>query len=68
MTNRPAVLRQYDLTRYAKALRAAGVLEWRIVVRRDGTHEIIAGKPPDSGDVANDWEQDGKEDRQISQR
>lgn len=56
MTNRPASLKQSDLTRYAKALRAAGVDEWRVVVRPDGTHEIIAGKLPDNGDLANDWD------------
>lgn len=39
-----AALKQSDLTRYAKALQAAGVAEWRVVVRPDGSHEIVAGK------------------------
>jgi hypothetical protein len=43
MAARPALLKQSELTRYAKALRAAGVTKWRVVVRPDGTHEIIAG-------------------------
>lgn len=39
---RPALLKQSDLTRYAKGLQAAGVSGWRIVVRPDGSHEIFA--------------------------
>jgi len=39
-----ALLKQSELTRYAKALQAAGVSEWRVVLRLDGSHEIIAGK------------------------
>ena len=39
-----AALKQSELTRYAKALRDAGVAEWRVVVRPDGSHEIVAGK------------------------
>lgn len=48
MANRPAPLKQSDLTRYAKALRAAGVKEWRITVEPNGTHTIIAGQLPDT--------------------
>jgi hypothetical protein len=44
MANRPALLKQSELTRYAKALRVAGVAEWRIDVKPDGTVSIIAGK------------------------
>ncbi len=50
MSARPAALRQSDLTRYAKALRAAGVDEWRVVVHRDGTHEIFGGAPASISD------------------
>lgn len=39
-----AALKQSDLTRYAKAMRAAGFAEFRVVVRPDGSHEIVAGK------------------------
>ena len=43
MSNRPAPLRQSDLTRYAKAMRAAGIQAWRVEVQPNGTHSIIAG-------------------------
>lgn len=45
MAARPAPLKQSDLTRYAKAMRAAGILEWRVEVLPSGKHTIIAGKP-----------------------
>lgn len=44
MANRPAALKQSDLTRYLKAVRAAGFADGRVLVRPDGTHEIIAGR------------------------
>lgn len=44
MANRPAALKQADLTRYAKALQAAGVKEWRVEVDPSGKHTIIAGQ------------------------
>ncbi|HCP81717.1 MAG TPA: hypothetical protein DIT67_09045 [Octadecabacter sp.] len=44
MPGTKALLKQIELTRYAKALQAAGIEEWRVVVRRDGSHEIVAGK------------------------
>ena len=43
MTARSATLKQSDLTRYAKAMRAAGVSEWRVDVFPNGKHSIIAG-------------------------
>ena len=43
MAAQPALLKQSDLTRYAKALRAAGVSEWRVDVFPNGKHSIIAG-------------------------
>jgi hypothetical protein len=48
MSPRPALLKQSDLTRYAKAMRAAGVQEWRVQVEPNGRHTIIAGKFPDA--------------------
>ena len=48
MSNRPANLKQSDLTRYAKAMQAAGVSEWRVDLLPDGTVSIIAGKAPAS--------------------
>lgn len=44
MAHPRANLKQSELTRYAKAMQAAGLSDWRVVVRPDGTHEIIAGK------------------------
>ncbi|OWJ76988.1 hypothetical protein [Haematobacter genomosp. 1] len=39
-----AALKQSDLTRYAKAMQAAGIAEWRVEVLPNGKHVIIAGK------------------------
>ena len=44
MANRPALMKQSDLTRYFKAMRAAGYEDGRVEVKPDGTHVIIAGK------------------------
>ena len=44
MANQPARLKQVDLTRYAKAMRAAGFNEFRVEVEPNGKHTIIAGK------------------------
>ena len=44
MAARAARLRQSDLTRYAKAMQEADVLEWRIEAHPDGKHAIIVGK------------------------
>lgn len=45
MAPRPAILRQSDLTRYAKAMRQAGVEQWRVEVdTATGKISIIAGK------------------------
>lgn len=43
MAHPRASLKQSDLTRYAKAFRAAGIAEWRVEVL-PGKHTIIAGK------------------------
>jgi hypothetical protein len=56
MKNRAALLKQSDLTRYAKAMRAADVVEYRVVVRTDGTHEIIVGKASVATGSATGWE------------
>lgn len=44
MAARPALLRQAELTRYAKAMRAAGIVEFRVEVEPTGKIVIIAGK------------------------
>jgi hypothetical protein len=41
MANRPALLKQSDLTRYVRAVQAAGVTVGRVLVRPDGAVEII---------------------------
>lgn len=53
---RTATLKQSDLTRYAKALQAARIEAWRVIVHPDGTHEIIvhSGEGPDH--AVNDWD------------
>lgn len=48
MTRRSALPKQSDLTRIAKAMRAAGVQEWRFEMQPNGTQTIIAGKMPDA--------------------
>jgi len=47
MAMRPAVLKQSDLKRYAKAMQETGVRQWRVVARPDGTHEIIVNEDSD---------------------
>jgi hypothetical protein len=52
MSSRFAALKQSDLTRYAKALRAAGFETFRVVMDpATGRHEIIAG--PSSEPIEN---------------
>ena len=55
MANRPALLKQADLTRYLKAMKAAGFDEGRIEVKPDGTHVIFAGNA-DPANVANPYD------------
>lgn len=43
MTNRAAKLKQSELKSYAKAMRDAGISEWRVLIRPDGTQEIVVG-------------------------
>lgn len=47
-----ATIKQSDLTRYAKAMQAAGVTDYRVIVRPDGTQEIAVGqaKPMNGND------------------
>jgi len=44
MAHPRAALKQSDLTRYAKAMRAAGYAEWRVEIEPSGKCIIIAGK------------------------
>lgn len=43
MANSPAPLRQSDLTRYAKAMRAAGITEWRVEIEPGGKIVLAVG-------------------------
>ncbi|EYD71604.1 hypothetical protein Rumeso_05005 [Rubellimicrobium mesophilum DSM 19309] len=44
MANRPALIKQADLTRIAKAMQSAGVAEWRLEMEPSGKMAIIAGQ------------------------
>lgn len=44
MGARRKILKQSDVTSYAKAMRQAGVHKFRILAHPDGTHEIVAGE------------------------
>lgn len=56
MPNSKAAVTQAELTRYAKALRAAGYDDWRIdVAKPDGTRvSIRAGKAGEAADDGDD--------------
>jgi hypothetical protein len=41
MANRPALVKQADVTRYVRGVQAAGVAIGRVLVRPDGAVEII---------------------------
>lgn len=50
MANRPATVKQADVTRYIKGAMAAGFPVGRVLVRPDGTVEIIpSGAQPVAG-------------------
>ncbi len=54
MTNRPATLKQSDVTRIVKGVVAAGIPVERVVVHPDGGLEIIAKGVRMSGDAIHD--------------
>ncbi|MGC9448567.1 hypothetical protein [Cereibacter johrii] len=43
MAARPALIKQVELTRVAKAMQAAGIKSWRIIARPDGSQEVVVG-------------------------
>ena len=55
MANRPALVKQADLTRIAKAMQAAGVAEWRVECKAGGDYVIVAGKT-DQANQKSDWD------------
>lgn len=52
MANAPAPLRQSDLTRYAKAMQAAGITDWRVEIVPGGKI-ILAVGPTDEASGPN---------------
>lgn len=48
MPAHPALIRQSDLKRHAKALKEAGVERWRVIATPDGRHEIVVDETEDS--------------------
>ena len=57
MTNRKASVTQAELARYAKALRSAGIDEWRIEIERDGAKvSIVAGAASKAGEATDDFD------------
>jgi hypothetical protein len=46
MANSSAILKQSDLTRYAKAMRAAGIPDFRVDIFPNGIVSIVAGQQP----------------------
>ncbi len=42
-----AIVKQSDLTRYAKAMRAAGYEDFRVDIEPDGKVSIVTGKTDD---------------------
>lgn len=48
MPAHPALIRQSDLKRYAKAMQEAGIRCWRVIATPDGKHEIVVDETEDS--------------------
>lgn len=57
MPNRRAVFSQADVTRIAKAMTAAGVGEYRIVVEPTGALQIVVGKAAPGTGGQNPWDE-----------
>lgn len=57
MPNKPTPIKQSEITRYAKALNAADVESWRLIIRPDGEHEIVVNASDIQADLGkNDWD------------
>lgn len=52
--NQNAAIKQADLTRYAKAMKKAGVEQWQVIVE-PGRHKIIVGKT-ETDNPETDWD------------
>ena len=55
MANRPALMKQRDLTGLAKAMQAARVADWRIEFKPGGEVVLIVGKT-DAANQKSDWD------------
>jgi len=51
----PAAIKQIEVTRYAKAMQAAGIVEWRLEVKTTGEHVLVVGKQ-DNLEQKSDWD------------
>lgn len=51
----PSSIKQIELTRYAKAMQAADIHEWRLEVRPTGEQVLIVGKQ-ESTSEKSDWD------------
>ena len=58
MTNPKAPVRQAEVTRYLKAMRAAGIAEGRLeITKPDGTRiAITSGKATETAEATDDWD------------
>ena len=54
MANKPAAIKQAELTRYAKAMRTAGIDHWRVEIETDGKISIVASCAVEN--EVNDWD------------
>lgn len=51
----PAPIKQIELTRYAKAMPAAGIVEWRLEVKTTGEQVLVVG-PQVNSEPKSDWD------------
>ena len=55
MANRPALMKQRDLTGIAKAMQAAAVSDWKVKFLPGGEIVLIVGKT-DAANQKSDWD------------
>lgn len=56
MANSKALFKQADLTRLVKALKAAGLEDFRIELDSTGKMTVSTVREPDSEAILNDWD------------
>jgi len=61
MARGPATFKQADVTRALRATKDAGIDVQRIKINKDGSFELVTGKPEDRGSEpmqgANSWDE-----------